>query len=72
MPKPTFLVGCSGTRFVRLSSVKEFRVTETGIPSLPAQVAVYVNGTPPDWLCVFKGTVEECQGWVRNHVATRR
>ena len=61
MPKDRFLRSLSGTRYVRLSKVSEFKVSETCSFPEPFQLAGKVGGGGAEWVTLFKGTRPECE-----------
>ncbi len=61
MSKDQFLRSLSGTRFVRLSKISEFKVSETCAFPEPFQVSGRLGVVGCDWILLFKGTKEECE-----------
>jgi hypothetical protein len=64
MAKDFFLKSLSGLRYIRLSKVSEFKVSETCSFPEPFQVSGRLGVVGSDWILLFKGTKEECEAYL--------
>lgn len=64
--KNQFVKSQSGKRYLRLDGIKEFRVVETHEFPNSHRVIALSGRCSDDWVRLFEGTKEECEGWLEN------